>query len=148
MHISPETPGETAARLRRVIAAADFEKLPGFWWWNEFSQAEFPAGVRDEAIALVRDGDRWSQLVPLRRHDNPVETLRVWSFHFPPGIDNSGFIGWLATEIKRATGSGTLVVCGQNGERGGIYDYWAIPAAAGDDALRTIRALMVARDTA
>ncbi|MFC5235901.1 DUF6196 family protein [Pseudonocardia zijingensis] len=30
--------------------------------------------------------------------------------------DDSGFVGWLASRIKAATGSGLFVVCGQNQE--------------------------------
>jgi hypothetical protein len=45
----------------------------------------------------------------------------------PAGMDNSGFVGWLATEFKRRLGTGVFVVCGQNRDRGGIYDYWGCP---------------------
>ena len=146
MHVSRETPEETGARLRQVLAAAELEPLPGPWWWNELALSEFPDSIREEAVAAVRDSDRWSQLVPVREGDTPLERLRVWSFHFPAELDNSGFVGWLAMEIKRATGSGVLVVCGQNSARGGIYDYWAVPEMVGDAALRTVKGLAVARD--
>lgn len=56
-------------------------------------------------------------------------------------VDNSGFVGWLATHIKRATGSGVFVVCGQNSCGGGIYDHWGCPEAVADPVLETIHAL-------
>ena len=144
MHVSRETPEDTSARLRRVITHAELDELRGLWWWNELPLDGFPVYVRNDAIALVRDGDHWSQLVPVRTPDDPSELLRVWSFHFPAELDNSGFIGWLASELKRATGSGVMVVCGQNAARGGIHDYWAVPDIAGEHALHTVRSLMVA----
>ena len=48
----------------------------------------------------------------------------------PSGADDSGFVGWLASRIKAATGSGLFVVCGQNRERGGIFDYYGVPEVA------------------
>jgi hypothetical protein len=129
MHVSRETADQTDIRLRQVIAQADVDWQPGLWWFQEFAAAAFESRLRADALAVVRDGEQWSQLVPVREHDAPAERLRVWCFHFPTGLDNSGFVGWLATQIKRATGSGVLVVCGYNGGRGGVFDYWACPAA-------------------
>lgn len=141
MHVSHETPGQIDRRLRRVAAEASVEVLQGDWWYEEFPLDRFPARVRADAVALVRDRDHWSQLVPVRGGDEPRERLRVWCFHFPSGADNSGFVGWLATRIKATTGSGILVVCGQNATRGGIYDYWGCPAEAAHAVLPEVLAL-------
>jgi len=65
----------------------------------------------------------------------------VWRFHFPAGLDNSGFVGWLASHLKRQFGTGVVVICGQNSARGGIFDYWACPFAIADPVLAEIRAL-------
>ena len=46
-------------------------------------------------------------------------------FHFPAGVDNSGFVGWLASHLKVVLGTGVLVVCGFNSQRGGVFDYGA-----------------------
>ena len=70
------------------------------------------------------------------------ERFALFSFHFPPGLDNSGFVGWLATHLKRRLGTGVFVICGQNSDRGGIYDYWGCPAqlrVAAEQALRDLR---------
>ena len=56
------------------------------------------------------------------------ERFALFSFHFPAGLDNSGFVGWLASELKRRLGTGVVVICGQNSERGGIHDHWGYPA--------------------
>ena len=124
--VSEEAPEETDARLRRVVSEADLEWLPGEW-----SFAEPPASVGavppPAAIAAVRDDDGWSYLVP--SEDDAAERFAVWSFHFPQAQDNSGFVGWLATELKRRLGTGVFVVCGYNSRRGGVYDYWGCPAA-------------------
>lgn len=141
MYISQETPEQTDIRLRRVLAAAHLEILDGEWWFEEFPLDRFPQRNRVDAIALVRDSGCWSQLVPVRAGDSPTERLRIWTFHFPGGMDNSGFVGWLATFIKARTGSGVVVVCGQDTAKGGIYDYYGCPVSVGDTVLTEVRAL-------
>ena len=136
MHISVETPAQTEGRLREVIREAEFALLDGTWRFEEFAVAAFISAVNPAALALVRDGERWSQLVPASASEG--EMLAVWMFHFPDGADNSGFVGWLASEIKTRTGSGVAVVCGQNSLRGGIFDYWMCPVNASGDVLRMI----------
>jgi len=141
VHITQETPPETDQRLRGVAAVTSIEVQDGEWWYDEFPLDQFPARVRPDAIALVRDQDRWSQLVPLRSPDQPRERFKIWSCHWPEGVDNSGFVGWLATRIKARTGSGIFVICGQNSGRGGIYDYWGCPVEAAAVVLPEILAL-------
>jgi len=144
VNISHETPEQTDRRLRRVLAISTLDLEPEPWWYQELAIPEFPMRVRSDAIAVVRDAETWSQLVPVRQGDDPAESVRVWTFHFPDGVDNSGFVGWLASHIKAATGSGVLVVCGQNSNAGGIYDHWACPEAVADAVLETIDRLSVA----
>lgn len=138
LNISDETPDQTDRRLRKVMAMASLEVHPTPWWYQEIAIADFPSRVRADAIAVVRDAETWSQLVPVRQCDDPAEPVRIWTFHFPAGVDNSGFVGWLASHIKAATGSGVFVVCGQNSNAGGIYDHWACPEAVADAVLETI----------
>jgi hypothetical protein len=99
----------------------------GIWFFQE-SPASHPPLLTDQTLAVVRDEDSWSALVPLAQEQaEPVERFGVFSFHFPAGVDNSGFVGWLATHLKRRLGTGVFVVCGSNRARGGIYDYWGCP---------------------
>jgi len=139
MYISYETPEQVDLRLRSVVALTSFAVLEGDWWFDEFPLAALAQRTRADAVALVRDRDCWSQLVPVLAEDQPIERLRVWCCHFPPGVDNSGFIGWLASRIKHKVGSGIFVVCGQNSERGGIYDYAGCPLAVADAVLAELR---------
>jgi uncharacterized protein DUF6196 len=141
MHVSQETPEQTDLRLQRVLATTRLEVLEGEWWFDEFPLDRFAQRQRVDAIALVRDDDGWSQLVPVRAGDNPGERFCIWSCHFPRGVDNSGFVGWLASFIKARTGSGVLVVCGQDTARGGIYDYYGCPRSVRDAVLSEVRAL-------
>jgi len=141
MNISHETTEQTDRRLRRVLGLATLDMDSATWWYQELGLPDFPASVRSDAIAVVRDADVWSQLVPVRPGDEPAEPVRIWTFHFPEGVDNSGFVGWLASHIKEATGSGVLVVCGQNSNAGGIYDHWGCPEAIADQVLETVRRL-------
>ncbi|MGH7525855.1 MAG: DUF6196 family protein [Gemmatimonadales bacterium] len=141
MYISQESPAETDQRLRRLAAMTSIEMYDGDWWYEEFPGEQFPARVRPDAIALVRDQNGWCQPVPVRPADHPGERFRIWSCHFPDGVDNSGFVGWLAARIKARTGSGVLVVCGPNDSRGGIYDYWGCPVEAAAAVLSEVAAL-------
>ncbi len=129
MHIQTESPAETDTRLRRVLRDAELEALPGLWHFAEFPHTAFTSSLHPEALALTRDGDTWSQLIPVFA-PTAAEPLAVLSIHFQTGIDNSGFVGWLATLIKQHTGSGVAVICGQNTARGGIFDLWCAPAPA------------------
>lgn len=145
LNISRETPEQTDRRLRQVLATATFDLDPVAWWYQELAIADFPSRIRSDAVAVVRDAETWSQLVPVRRGDDPTELLRIWTFHFPEDVDNSGFIGWLASHIKNTTGSGVLVVCGQNSKAGGIYDHWACPQSVANAVLESIDRLASAR---
>jgi hypothetical protein len=141
MHITPEIPTQTEWRLRRVAAAMHVEVLDGAWWYDEFSVEEFRGRARPDAIAMVRDGDSWCQLVPVKPGDSPREPLRIWCCHFPEGIANSGFIGWFATRVKERTRSRMVVICGQNRRRGGIYDYGGCPLSAAGAVIAELRNL-------
>jgi hypothetical protein len=92
MHISVETPAQTEERLRKAIRESEFALVNGTWNFEEFTTAEFTSTVNPVALALVRDGERWSQLVPASAFAR--EMMAVWMFHFPDGADNSGFVGW------------------------------------------------------
>ncbi|MFI6504801.1 DUF6196 family protein [Nonomuraea typhae] len=138
--VSVETPSQTEQRLRRVIALADFTVLEGVWCFEE-SPADRPPELTPSTLAVVRDAGSWSSLVPLAGPREQVEEFGVFSFHFPPGADNSGFVGWLATRLKAELGTGVFVVCGSNRARGGIYDYWGCPAGLLDEAVAVVEAL-------
>jgi hypothetical protein len=141
MHVTQESSAQIDHRLRRVATVTSVEVLTGDWWYDEFPPEDFPARVRADAVALVRDRSGWSQLVPVSGADRPKERFRIWCCHFPEGIDNSGFVGWLASKIKVKTGSGIFVVCGHNSRLGGIYDYWGCPVEAADAVLSEVLAL-------
>jgi hypothetical protein len=138
--ISYETVEETDMRLRHVIRAAELRVYKRSYAFAEFALDEFPVAVDPEAIALVRDDEIWSQLVP--HHDGAAEPFAIFRFHFPAALDNSGFVGWLATHLKRRFGTGVFVVCGHNGVRGGIFDYWGCPESIREGVLAEIRNLI------
>ena len=139
MHVSRESAEQIERRLYRVIAQAELEVFEHAFAFEEFVAGDFPARANPEALALVRDGKVWSQLAPAGGPGR--ELFKVFSFHFPEGLDNSGFVGWLASQLKRSVGTGVFVVCGQNGARGGIFDYWGCPVDVADQVLKEINSL-------
>lgn len=123
--ISEERPVESERRLRAVLRATHLEHLPGAWCFQRI--AGDPPG---EAIATIRDLDGWCALVPAT--GDAGERFGITLSVFPPDIDNSGYVGWLATTVKQRLGSGVFVICGDNPRRGGIFDYLGYPLAVAD----------------
>lgn len=138
--VSTESAEETDLRLRRVIAQAELVVHDGVWGFEEFP-ADQPPPLTGETLAVVRDRETWSRLVPLTEQGKDVERFGIFSFHFPHAADNSGFVGWLATHLKSELGTGVFVVCGSNSARGGIYDYWGCPVDLLDQAVAVVNTL-------
>ncbi|NSC19773.1 hypothetical protein FM076_00450 [Streptomyces albus subsp. chlorinus] len=136
--ISRETPQETRTRLGQVLAEAAFAVLPGQWAYHEYPASPVPQPSAG-ALALVRDEESWCVLEPAR--GDKAELFGAFSFHFPQAADNSGFVGWLAGELKDRLGTGVAVLCGHNSAQGGIYDYWLVPAQLLDQAVAHVRSL-------
>ncbi|WP_298607582.1 DUF6196 family protein [uncultured Thiothrix sp.] len=139
MYISNETTEQTEQRLRSVIAQAHFQAYTGSYAFLEFPVETFPQEMVNQALALVRDQQVWSALVPYQQPD--AELFALFSFHFPANVDNSGFVGWLATHLKTTLGTGVMVICGQNSKQGGIFDYWGVPFSMQEDALSELEKL-------
>ena len=142
--ISHETAEQIELRLRRVIAQARLQVFSGTWAFQEFPLDRFAQLARSDALALVRDDAVWSQLVPCA--DEEKDLFGVFRFHFPADVDNSGFVGWLATHLKRRYGTGVFVICGQNAADGGICDYWGVPAVLAEAVFQEVRDLVDQRD--
>ncbi len=142
MYVSKETPEQTQSRLIRVLAASEFVVYDKPYAFVETTVDEFPAQLLPTALAFVRDEDVWSALVPST--DLADERFILFGFHFTPGLDNSGFVGWLASHLKAVVGTGVMVVCGQNSQRGGIFDYWGAPIEVAEAVIAEVRRL---RDT-
>lgn len=140
VQVSKENEQQTHNRLKSVIAQADFKVYEGTYIFEEFPLAELTQKINTDALALVRDQHVWSQLV--RSTDQSKELFTLFSFHFDNAADNSGFVGWLATYLKRELGTGVFVTCGQNSSRGGIFDYWGCPSHLGEEAIRVVQDLM------
>jgi hypothetical protein len=119
--VSHERVVESERRLRAVLSAAEVEHLAGTWCFRRFS-GETPAG----ALATVSGADGWCALIPASDRGTD-ERFALTVTTFDPVIENSGFVGWLATTIKRRVGSGVIVICGSNPDRGGIFDYLGYP---------------------
>lgn len=141
--VSRETREETDQRLRMVLGRAERVVLPGAWSYTESPLAE-PPTLEGLPLAVVRDEESWSVLAEHVEGKSRQEVFGVFSFHFPEGVDNSGFVGWLATALKERLGTGVFVVCGSNSDRGGVYDYWGCPHEMLGDVLRVLDELSTA----
>jgi hypothetical protein len=139
MQVNLETVAEVQARLLKVLARAELKVLEGIYAFTEHPAASIPVDRAHHALALVRDEDVWSVLEP--GSDAAIEPLRVFLFHFAPGLDNSGFVGWLASHLKAVLGTGVVVVCGFNSRRGGVFDYWCVPERIGAAAIAEVHRL-------
>ncbi len=137
MYISNENASQTEKRLISVLKAARLQILKEPYYFKETSITEF--SFHPKALAMVRDSEVWSYLVPAEKKG--TENFKIFSFHFKNEQDNSGFVGWLASTIKAKLGSGVFVVCGQNTNKGGIFDYWGCPIEISDQVLQFINDL-------
>ena len=151
--ISIETAEQIEARLITVISNAEFVVHDGYW---RFEESVDPPVLTPEVLAVVRDEDVWSSLVPapvdgaadMAAGATGAERFGLFSFHFPDAADNSGFVGWLASHLKHELGTGVFVVCGSNTSRGGIFDYWGCPDTLLDDAVAVVEGLRAQAVTA
>jgi Family of unknown function (DUF6196) len=134
MYISNETSLQTEDRLKKVIRSADFKLFEGNYCFKEIPVGEFQ--MEKDALAMVRDSQVWSFLIPAA--GAKTENFRIFSFHFRDGLDNSGFVGWLASKIKKELGTGVFVICGQNSGNGGIFDYWGVPIEIAEEVINLV----------
>jgi Family of unknown function (DUF6196) len=139
MQLSPETPDRTRARLLGVLGQVELRVLDGTYAFSEHQSSSIPVAAAEGALALVRDDDMWSVLQPVSARCG--EPLRVFMFHFPAEVDNSGFVGWLAGHLKAVLGTGVLVICGFNPLRGGVFDYCCVPERVGEAAIAEVHRL-------
>ncbi len=123
--ISRERPVESEWRLRAVLRSTQLVHLPEAWCFQRIA-GNPPA----DAVATVRDVDGWCALVPAT--EDSGERFGLTLSTFAPHIDNSGYVGWLATVVKQRLGSGVFVICGDNPRRGGIFDYLGYPLEVAD----------------
>ena len=139
MYISTETQEQTESRLKKVIQTADLKIYDNEYYFKEVPVDKFQ--FEEQALAIVRDDEVWSFLIPSKNAGS--EDFKLFSFHFKDGLDNSGFVGWLASKIKNELGTGVFVVCGQNTDKGGIFDYWGCPIEIADEVIRLVQQLRV-----
>ncbi len=138
--ISNETTAETERRLRRVVTEASLVVYDDNYAFHEYPISKVHEYFDISALAIVRDDSVCSQLE--RANEKDEESFVVWRFHFPAGIDNSGFVGWLAGHLKAKFGTGVFVVCGQNSQQGGIFDYWGAPASIREQIIKEVKKLV------
>ena len=137
MYISQETREQTEKRLVQVLKNATLKIFEEPYFFKETNVTDFYFDPK--ALAMVRDFEVWSYLIPAE--SDKTENFKIFSFHFKEGLDNSGFVGWLASKVKEELGSGLFVVCGQNSGKGGIFDYWGCPIEIEKEVINFIKAL-------
>lgn len=117
-----ETYEEQNQRLIQALSNSDVNFLSGSYDYEEFNSTELDLKFNENALALIRDGSRWSQLVNV--DEGPFS---VFSIHFN-GVDNvNGFVGWFASFLKQQLDIGLIVFVGSNSLKKGVYDYYGVP---------------------
>jgi hypothetical protein len=139
MDISREPPEQTSTRLLEVMRAAGVRFYDEPFVFVEHRRGS-PPPIEEATIAIVRDDEAWSSLRSATP-ESDGERFALMRFHFRVGLDNSGFIGWLASKLKTRLGTGLFVVCGQNSTRGGIFDYWGCPLELRDEVRQGVTEL-------
>jgi hypothetical protein len=102
-----------------------------------------------DAIACVRDGDVSHPIVPAPPTGSAPRD-RVVSVHFKEGTDPAGYVAWLAAHLKRAAGTGSVVIYGKDRRASpelfhtsqGVFDDWCCAVSAGDTCVSVIRSLV------
>jgi hypothetical protein len=130
-----------------VIAGARFRIFEGAYTFEPLSTGHPPHPL---ASACVRDGEAWSQLAPVSSPHSTKEQFKMFSFHFNEELDASGFVGWLASHLKRTVGTGVIVIGGKDWRGGealyaasrGVFDCWGCPVGRGDAVIAEIHWLI------
>ena len=91
-----ETGSQISARLLEVIAHAELEELPELYAFGPLTEGVTP---RKDALACVRDGGAWTQLVPVDDGATPM-AFRIFSFHFDLASDATGFVKRFAIALE------------------------------------------------
>lgn len=116
-----ETIEDQSLRLIKAFSNSEINFLQGSYDYEEFDSEKLKLNFNANALALVRDGERWSQLV---EQENGF--FAVFSIHFS-GVDNvNGFVGWFASYLKEKLGIGLIVFVGSNSLKNGVYDYYGV----------------------
>ena len=146
--MSPETQEQAVVRLLKVIANAEYQVLPGFYAFEAMPKGLVQA--HPEALACVRDGEFWSQLIPVPHPGAVKDLFKIFMFRFNPQFDATGFVGWLHSHLARTTGAASVVICGKDRRsgsefghgRGNIFDYWGCPANHADEVIAEVQSLI------
>ncbi len=137
MHIQTESPAATDTRLSRVLRDSDVHSLPGEWRFAEFAHADFATSLHPEALALIRDGNRWRQLVPADLAT--VERLTLLVHPLRARHRHSGFVGWLATLISSTPAAASSSSAARTPSVAARFDYWCAPSPRGAIHSRPLR---------
>ena len=137
MNIQMESNEQKEKKLARVIRNATLKVYNNPYCFHEFGKDL--TVIPPKTLAIVMDDDGHSALVPAT--ENETETYLIFRFHFDALLDNSGFVGWLASNIKNKLGAGVFVLCGKNSRKGGIYDYWGCDWEIGTAVIEVVNEL-------
>jgi len=74
---------------------------------------------------------------------------RILVFHFAEGSNASGFVAWLAGNMKKEVGTAAMVVCGFDARATpalwqtslGLFDYWGCQWDRGDEVIALVERL-------
>ncbi|MEB3245755.1 MAG: DUF6196 family protein [Vampirovibrionales bacterium] len=121
VYISKETATQTEARLKALLPKVAFQWLDSPHQYDTQMQ---PLAQNQALAQLVTPSGALEALQPCDATQS--DALAIALLTFPSGHDNSGFVGWFASQLKKATGSGLVVISGAH------HDYFGFPWQAKD----------------
>ena len=139
-----ETPSRTEARLRDALRSAEIRLLEPAYAWTLVE--DFPSQVSDEAVALAKDEDGWSQLVPAPGA-RVAEGWALIRFRFGDGSNIDGLTDWLAAFLRRRVTPRLMIASGLSQRTGRLYLYWGVPPALREQVMREIDILSTSPPT-
>ena len=113
-----ETPSRFEARLRGALASGETRILNEPYVWEAVDRPD------ERAVALVRCGQSWCQLVPASPSDASHKSVLI-SVEFQDDAHVEGFIEWFATQLRRRVSPLISVVAGVSGRA--PFAYFAVP---------------------
>jgi hypothetical protein len=101
-----ETNSKLIERLYYVLKQSEFVEFDELYYFKQFEETP---NLENNALSYIRNGNYWTGLI--EAEDDRTENYKIFCFKVNTTSNNSGFLGWMATEIKKKLGISIIVFC-------------------------------------